>query len=60
MVCELAILIWSIIYLAIAIRERGFLGGQIFKENMQLCPSRVLFLIACLLVVLCVPLRYDK
>lgn len=57
MVCELAILIWSIIYLAIAIRERSFLGAQIFKENMQLCPSRVLFLIACLLVVLCVPLR---
>ena len=57
MVCELVILIWSIIYLAIAIRERSFLGGQIFKENMVLCPSRVLFLLACFLVVLCVPLR---
>ena len=32
-------------------RERGFLGGQIFKENMVLCPSRVLFLIACFLIL---------
>lgn len=48
---------WSGIYLAIAVRERSFLGGQIFKENMQLCPSRVLFLIACFLVLLCAPLR---
>ena len=55
--CELVIVVWSLIYLIIAGRERSFLGGQIFKENMQLCPSRVLFLIACFLVVLCVPLR---
>ena len=55
--CELVILVWSVIYLAIAVRERSFLGGQIFMENMQLCPSRVLFLMACFLVVLCVPLR---
>ena len=32
-------------------RERGFLGAQIFKENMVLCPSRVLFLIACFLIM---------
>ena len=56
--CEFVIVIWSFIYLIIAGRERSFLGGQIFKENMQLCPSRVLFLIACFLVVVCVPLRY--
>ena len=55
--CEIIIVVWSLIYLVIAVRERSFLGGQIFKENMQLCPSRVLFLIACLLVVVCVPLR---
>ena len=34
-----------------SLRERGFLGGQIFKENMVLCPSRVLFLIACFLIL---------
>ena len=32
-------------------RERGFLGAQIFKENMVLCPSRVLFLLACFLIM---------
>ena len=58
--CEIIIVVWSLIYLVIAGRERSFLGGQIFKENMQLCPSRVLFLIACFLVVVCVPLRYSK
>ena len=57
MCCELVIFVWSIIYLVIAVRERGFLGGEIFMENMQLCPSRVLFLIACALVILCAPLR---
>ena len=56
-VCEFIIVIWSFIYLIIAGRERSFLGGQIFLENMQLCPSRVLFLVACFLVVICVPLR---
>ena len=55
--CELVLVVWSLIYLAIAVRERTFLGGQIFKENMILCPSRVLFLIACFLVVVSVPLR---
>merc|ERR1719264_829139 len=35
--CECILVVWSTIYLGIAIRERGFLGGQIFKENMVLC-----------------------
>ena len=74
LVCECILVVWSAIYLSIAIRfwillhdrllfhvlpyendpflrERGFLGGQIFKENMVLCPSRVLFLIACFLIL---------
>ena len=55
--CELVILVWSLVYLAIAVRERSFLGPTIFKENMILCPSRVLFLIACTLVILAVPMR---
>jgi hypothetical protein len=32
------------------LRERSFLGGEIFTENMILCPSRVLFLSACFMV----------
>ncbi|XP_023334395.1 transient receptor potential cation channel subfamily V member 6 [Eurytemora carolleeae] len=54
---EILLVVWSFIYLVIAIRERMFLGKQIFKENMILCPSRVLFLAACFMVLVSVPLR---
>ena len=56
-ISEIVITIWSVVYLAIAARELSFLGWKIFKENMILCPSRVLFLIACFLMQFCVPLR---
>ena len=54
---EVVLVVWSVIYLLIAIREITFLPFSIFMQNMQLCPSRVGFLIGCMLTVLSVPLR---
>ena len=56
-VCELVLVIWSLIYLLIAFREASFLGIRLFMRNLALCPSRVLFLIACFLAILSVPFR---
>jgi hypothetical protein len=42
---EAILVVWSIVYLAIAAREFTFLGRKIFLQNMALCPSRVFFLI---------------
>ena len=54
---EVLLVIGSIIYLAIAIREYTFLGWKIFLQNMILCPSRVIFLVGRVLLVLAVPFR---
>lgn len=54
---EIILVVWSIIYIAIAVREWSFLGTKIFMQNMALCPSRVLFLLGCILLLLAVPFR---
>lgn len=56
-ICEVTCVFWSIIYLGIAAREATFLPPAIFMQNMVLCPSRVIFLIGCVLLILTVPLR---
>ena len=38
------LVLWSIVYLGIAVREITFLPFKIFMQNMVLCPSRVGFL----------------
>ena len=55
--CDVTLLILAILYLLEAVRELCFLGSTIFLENMKLCPSRVLFLLSCLLLQICVPIR---
>ena len=55
---EVLLVIGSIIYLAIAVREYTFLGWKIFLQNMVLCPSRVIFLFGRILLVLAVPFRF--
>ena len=37
---EVILVIWSIIYLGIAVREFTFLPRDVFMQNMVLCPSR--------------------
>ena len=54
---EAILVVWSIVYLAIAVREFTFLGYKIFLQNMALCPSRVLFLFGCILLIFTVPFR---
>ena len=55
--CEVLVLLWSIYYIAKVVREFTFLPLHIFIENMQLCPSRVMFLLGCTLLVFTVPFR---
>lgn len=56
-ILECVLVVWSIIYLGIALREMTFLPMDIFMQNMALCPSRVGFLTGCILCLLTVPLR---
>ena len=55
--CEVSIVILGFLFILKAMREFSFLGHKIFLENMQLCPSRVCFLLSCILLQFSVPLR---
>ncbi|XP_059093541.1 transient receptor potential cation channel subfamily V member 5-like isoform X2 [Tigriopus californicus] len=54
---ELVLVIWSIGYFLNAMREVSFLGPRLFLKTLALCPSRCLFLCACLLCPLAIPFR---
>ena len=54
---ELVLVVWSLIYFLIAVREVTFLGPRLFLKTLALCPSRCLFLIACFLCQVAVPFR---
>ena len=55
--CEVSIIFLGVLYILKAIRELSFLGRKVFMENMQLCPSRVCFLLSCVLLQFCIPAR---
>ena len=48
--CEVLIVFLALLFILKAVKELSFLGLRVFKENMQLCPSRVIFLISCVLL----------
>lgn len=54
---ELILVIWSVGYFLNAMREVSFLGPRLFLKTLALCPSRCLFLFACLLCPLAIPFR---
>ena len=54
---EVALIIWSIAYIGIAAKEATFNPREIYIQSMSLCPSRILFLLACILMQFTVPLR---
>ena len=45
------LVLWSLFYLVVAVRECSFLGVRLFMRTLALCPSRVMFLIACFLAL---------
>ena len=51
-IAEVILVLWSIVYLGIAVREFTFLPVAIFMQNMALCPSRVGFLLGKLMAIL--------
>ena len=55
--CEVTLIIWSIIYIVIAVHERTFLGHKLFWQNLKLCPSRCGFLMGCFCVIFSIPFR---
>ena len=57
LVMELVLIVWSFLYLVKAGHEYSFLGKRIFWDNMKMCPSRVVFLIGCITVLLMIPAR---
>ena len=44
-IAEVILILWSIVYLGIAVREVTFVPFNIYLQNMALCPSRVGFLL---------------
>ena len=54
---EIALCVWSLFYLLTAGREILFLGARLFLKTLSLCPSRVMFLIACFLCLAAIPFR---
>ncbi len=59
LVAEIILVFWSIAYIVIAIKEWSFLGTKLFKENLSLCPSRVMFLLGCVLLLVSIPFRLS-
>ena len=57
LMAEVVLVFFSLAYMVIACREASFLGRKIFKENLSLCPSRVIFLLGCILIMIAVPCR---
>ena len=55
---EVVLVIWSLVNLGIAAKESTFNERDIYIQTMSLCPSRVLFLLACFLMQFTVPLRF--
>jgi len=55
--CEVTLIIWSFIYIGIAVHERTFLGHKLFWENLKLCPSRCGFLMGCFCILFAIPFR---
>ncbi|ODM96433.1 Transient receptor potential cation channel subfamily V member 6 [Orchesella cincta] len=56
--CECLMFLGAIAFLLGALRECQFLGASMFFENLATCPSRVLFLVSCHLVILMAVLRF--
>jgi hypothetical protein len=54
---EIVLVLWSLVYLGIAAKETTFNDRKTYIQSMKLCPSRVLFLLACILMQFTVPLR---
>ena len=57
LIAEVVLVFFSLAYIVRACIEASFLGRKLFKENLSLCPSRVLFLIGCMLIMIAVPCR---
>ena len=55
--CEIALVIWSVMYIIKAVHEATFLTRKVYLQNMALCPSRVVFLLGCIIMLLIVPFR---
>ena len=56
-VFEVILVVWSIIYLGIAAKETTFNEKDVYMQSMALCPSRIMFLLACFFMLFTVPLR---
>ncbi len=56
-ICEAILVVWSVAYLVGAAKEMSHMGWRLFTKTLSLCPSRIMFLLACALVISAVPFR---
>ena len=57
-IAEVIIVVWSIIYLVIFVRESTYVPKRVFYQSMMLCPSRLVFLLGCIFAICMVPCRF--
>ena len=56
-IAEVIVVLWSVIYLAIAAREITYVPFKIYLQSLGLMPSRVVFLLGCFFAICVVPCR---
>ncbi|XP_060075724.1 transient receptor potential cation channel subfamily V member 5-like [Ylistrum balloti] len=59
-VCELLVILGCILILAMEVVEIGSQGILGFLKNLQHAPAQTLFMISCILILLCIPVRFTK
>ena len=57
LICEIFVVIGSVVYIAIAVNEITYVPTNIYFQSLALCPSRCVFLTGCLSTVLMIPCR---
>ncbi|OWF42778.1 Transient receptor potential cation channel subfamily V member 6 [Mizuhopecten yessoensis] len=58
--CEILVLLGCILILAMEVVEIGSQGILGFLKNCQHAPAQTLFMISCILMLLCIPVRFTK
>ena len=56
---EVILVILSVYYLVMAVRELMFGGWKLMLATLALCPSRIMFLTACMLCIIAIPFRLS-
>ena len=56
-ICEVLVVIGSIIYLLVAVKEIPYVSRRVYLQSLALMPSKCVFLLGCMFAILNVPFR---